>query len=343
MKFFLSLLLFVAFPLAASDRILLVASNNDFDLEELAQAHAIFMGNRFAVDVATPEGGQAQPKKYDERSPVIATFLSEHQGKLETTLAVGEVDTTRYAAMFIVGGSGAMFELPSHRALQRQIGAMADRGAVIGAVCHGPAALLDVVLANGRPLLAGRRVSGFTDEEEARFGGKVAATYPFSLEKELGARGAAIEKAPPMLVQVVRDGLLVTGQNPFSTSRSADEVIRALGRTPLPRSPDSVEATVLLIAELLREGDARQKLDANPAGYDPKLIATYGAMLAAGEAEPSDEDLRRGLLLLEVASRHFSHPRVESALERAHLRLAERKKSDHDPAKAAPPADRRRE
>lgn len=341
MKRILVLLLFVALPLTAGERVLLVASNDAFDLGELAQAHALFTFNDFAVDIATPSGGEARPKEYDDDSAVIETFLREHRGKLARTVAIAEVDTTRYAALFLVGGSGAMFEFPSHAALRQQLAAMADRGAVIGAVCHGPAALRDVTLADGRALVAGRRISAFTDEEEARFGGKVASTYPFALEQALRERGALFEEGPLMLVQVSRDGLLVTGQNPFSTPRAVDEVVRALGRTPKPRRIEREEATMLLIAELLRDAAARAKLDAAPGDYDPKLLAMYGAMLADGATD--DAELRRAVLLLDAAARHIDHPKVKSALDRARVRLGEREKNNHEPAEAARPADRRPE
>jgi putative intracellular protease/amidase len=314
--------------LTIPSRILLVASNDAFDLGELATAHAIFESNGFAVDIATPSGGAAKPKAYDDDAPPFAA-----KEKLVNTLTVADVDSSQYAAMFLVGGSGAMHEFPSHAALQKQIATMADRGAVIGAVCHGPAALRDVKLANGRHLVDGKRVSAFTEEEEARFGGETAKAYPFVLEQALRARGAIFEEAPLMLVQVSRDGMLVTGQNPFSTARAAEEVLRALGITPRPRTPARDEATMLLIAEMLADPNARQKLDAAPDRYDAKLLATYGSLLL-------DSDVRGAVTLLEAASRHVKHPKVESALARAHQLL---RKNNDDPSEAARPADRRPE
>lgn len=308
-------------------RVLLVASNNDFDLGELATAHAIFESNGLAVDIATPSGGVATPKKYDDDAPQFA------KEKLVSTLTIADVDTSRYAAMFLVGGSGAMHEFPSHAALQKQIATMADRGAAIGAVCHGPAALRDVQLANGKYLVDGKRVSAFTEEEEVRFGGETAKAYPFVLERVLRERGAIFEEAPLMLVQVSRDGFLVTGQNPFSTASAAEEVLRALGRTPVARTPARDEATMLLIAEMLADASAARKLDANPGQYDAKLLATYGSLLL-------DSNPRNALTLLEAASRHVKHPKVESALARAHQLL---QKNNDDSSEAARPADRRPE
>lgn len=343
MKIILVLALLSSFPLGASEpsRVLLVASNKGFDMGELAQAHQLFRHNGLLVDIATPAGGAAEAKEYDPDSNAVSAFVSEHAGKLLHTIAAGDVDGTRYAAMFIVGGSGAMHEFPSHGALQTLIAAMANRGAVIGAVCHGPAALRDVKLANGRYIVEGKRVSAFTEEEEASFGGKNAASYPFVLERALTERGARFEEAPVMLVQVARDGLLVTGQNPFSTEKTVDEVLRALGLTPKPRRPDRIERTLLLIADILRDADARKQLDVSPQDYDFKIVGRYGALLAdsvnAGE-------LRAGVTLMEAAVKHISNPKLNAALERAHLRLAANAKQQDDAStETATPAHRRPE
>lgn len=343
MKIILVLALLSSFPLGASEpsRVLLVASNKGFDMGELAQAHQLFRHNGLLVDIATPAGGAAEAKEYDPDSNAVSAFVSEHAGKLLHTIAAGDVDGTRYAAMFIVGGSGAMHEFPSHGALQTLIAAMANRGAVIGAVCHGPAALRDVKLANGRYIVEGKRVSAFTEEEEASFGGKNAASYPFVLERALKERGARFEEAPVMLVQVARDGLLVTGQNPFSTEKTVDEVLRALGLTPKPRRPDRIERTLLLIADILRDADARKQLDVSPQDYDFKIVGRYGALLAdsvnAGE-------LRAGVTLMEAAVKHISNPKLNAALERAHLRLAANAKQQDDAStETATPAHRRPE
>jgi hypothetical protein len=221
------------------------------------------------------------------------------------------------------------------------IARMANRGAVIGAVCHGPAALRDVRLANGRYLVEGKRVSAFTEEEEAIFGGKTAASYPFVLERALKERGARFEEAPVMLVHVSRDGLLVTGQNPFSTERAVDEVLQALGLTPKPRRPDRIERTLLLIAEILRDADARNQLDVSPQDYDFQVLGRYGSLLADSS---NAGELRAGVTLMEAAGKHISNPKLTTALERAHLRLAAnaKQKDDADP-KTATPAHRRPE
>jgi putative intracellular protease/amidase len=343
MKIILVLALLSSFPLAASEpsRVLLVAANKGFDMGELAQAHQLFRHNGLLVDIATPAGGAAEPKEYEPDAEAVTAFLEDHADALLHTIAVADVDDARYAAIFIVGGSGAMHEFPSHAALKTLIARMANRGAVIGAVCHGPAALRDVILATGRYLVDGKRVSAFTEEEEAIFGGKTAASYPFVLERALKERGARFEEAPVMLVHVSRDGLLVTGQNPFSTEKAVDEVLRALGLTPKPRRPDRIETTLLLIADILRDADAQKQLDVSPQDYDFRVLGRYGALLADSK---SDGELRAGVTLMEAAVKHISNPKLQAALERAHLRLAENAKQNDDAhSPTATPADRRPE
>lgn len=318
---------------AEPKRVLLVVGNGvprtdiGFDMGELAQAYAIFALNGFDTDIASPAGGAAHAKQHESSGP-IASFLADSQArrKLAQTLPVMDIDSARYDAVFVIGGSAAMFDFPDHEGLQRLLAAMHERGAVIGAVCHGPAALVNVKLANDRFLIEAKRVTGFTAEEEKHFGGDVADAYPFVLEQKLRERNATMEKAPIMMAHVSRDGLVVTGQNPFSTARAAEEVVRALGRAPAQRQPYRDEATVLLIADLLGDDEvavaARVRAVKTPSAYDPSLLAAYGSLLSRSADDAST--IRRGLVLLEIASRSFTHPKVVSASARAHVRLGER-------------------
>jgi putative intracellular protease/amidase len=99
----------------------------------------------------------------------------------------------------------------------------------VAAVCHGPAALVNAVLSDGRPLVKGRRLTAFTDEEERLV--KLDAVVPFLLETTLRERGARFERGPAWEPFTVRDGRLVTGQNPSSSAPAAREVMAATGRS----------------------------------------------------------------------------------------------------------------
>jgi putative intracellular protease/amidase len=135
------------------------------------------------------------------------------------TIPVAAAAAADYDAVFLAGGHGTMWDFPASADLAALVEAVHARGGVVGAVCHGPAGLPAAVL-------AGRTVAGFTDEEEAAVG--LSDVVPFSLQRRLTERGALVRTAPAFQAQVVRDGRLVTGQNPASAAGVADGVLQAL-------------------------------------------------------------------------------------------------------------------
>jgi putative intracellular protease/amidase len=342
MRLIVLLLLLVASPLLATQppQVLIVAANESFDLGELAVAHEVFERNGFSVEIGSPAGGAIRAKKAARASAAVDTFMASRARMLEATRPVGAVDAASYELVFLVGGSGAMLEFPAHEPLRRKIEEVAARGGVVAAVCHGAAALVDVRLANGRRLIDGKRVTSFTEEEESRFGGNAAASYPFVLEQALRARGASFAEAGVMLVHVVIDGKLVTGQNPFSTARAADEAVRATGRTPRSRTIPADEATMLLIDEISRDERQLERFHEASGRYDAQLLAIYGSLLA--ESARSHAEVKRAILLLEAGRRYIQHPRIDAALARARRLLEEFGADDHRRPDASP-ADRRRE
>ena len=155
---------------------------------------------------------------------------------------------------------------------------MPDNGAVVAAVCHGPAALVDVRLGDGSALVAGRHMTGFTNEEEALFGKKWAAEFPWLLEDALRARGALWSESPLMMPGLVVDGRLVTGQNPYSTPAVAEAIVRGLGRTPVARTLWRDEQSMALV-ERLRRGEldaATAALAQAPGQFHVELIGILG-------------------------------------------------------------------
>ncbi|KAF8058080.1 HSP31 [Scenedesmus sp. PABB004] len=120
-----------------------------------------------------------------------------------------------------------MYDLAVSEQLGDLLTQAAAAGKLIAAVCHGPAGLLPGKGPDGRPLVAGRRVTGFTDSEEAAVGKD--KIMPFSLEARLRDAGADFARAPDWAECVVRDGNLITGQNPGSAVGLARELLAALG------------------------------------------------------------------------------------------------------------------
>ncbi|WNH52232.1 type 1 glutamine amidotransferase domain-containing protein [Stenotrophomonas oahuensis] len=206
-----------------------------YEFDEVSQAWLIFKANGLAVEVASPQGGPVEADKYNPEEPFNTQLLTDQDamGKLANTRRIADLQASDYAAVYVVGGKGAMFDLPRHAPLQALITDAWQRGAVVAAVCHGPAALAPVRLADGTALVAGRKVTGFSNEEEALFGKKWAKEFPWLLEDALRERGGQWSEAPLMMPHVVTDGRLVTGQNPYSTPGVAEAIVRAMGRSPL--------------------------------------------------------------------------------------------------------------
>jgi putative intracellular protease/amidase len=200
-----------------------------FWLEELATPYAEFTKAGAQVDIASPLGGKApaDPKSEQESSEATRAFLADAgaKKKLANTLVLEKVKE-RYDAYFVVGGHGTMWDLATHAPLHSLLTTAYARGAVVSAVCHGPAALVGVKGPDGKPIVSGKRVAAFSNEEEKAV--KLDTVVPFPLETRLREQGARYESGPMWGSFVVRDGRLITGQNPASSAAAAREVITAL-------------------------------------------------------------------------------------------------------------------
>lgn len=119
-----------------------------------------------------------------------------------------------------------MWDLPKSARLANLLSTSWANGKVVAAVCHGPAGLVNVKDTNGQPLVAGRRVSAFTNSEEEKAG--LTQTVPFLLETRIRELGAKYERGDDFQSFAVRDGNLVTGQNPMSSGEVARLVLQAV-------------------------------------------------------------------------------------------------------------------
>lgn len=323
---------------AVPDKVLIVVSGEGrdqgktrpgYEFDELSQAWLIFRANGLKVDVASPQGGAVEADEYNAREPFNAALLGDAEAMrtLGATRSTRDVKAADYAAIYVVGGKGAMFDLPRDNALASLLAEAYMQGAVIGAVCHGPAALVDVKLGDGTMLVAGKAMTGFTNEEEAVFGKRWAKEFPWQLEDALRGRGARWQEAPLMMAKVVVDGRLVTGQNPYSTPGVADAIVRATGRTPVARSPWRDELTMAL-AGRARSGDVRGAADAlaqDRERYHVDLLGMLGYYQA--QAAGGDDDLRHALTLMQLAMPYMAQPQLKLGAAEAHLRLGEREQA----------------
>ncbi len=319
---------------AKADRVLLVVSGHGadagktrpgFEMDELSQAYAVFADNGLTVDIASPAGGVVVADGFDPKKPYNSRFIGDPaaQAKFASTLSLASARSERYAAVFIIGGKGAMFDLPVNIDLKTLLAQTYEAGGVIGAVCHGPAALMNVPLKDGKSLIAGRAVTGFSNEEELLFGKRWAAAFPVLLEDGLRGAGAQFSEAPMMLSHVVSDNRIVTGQNPYSTSDAAEAVVRAMGRKLAPREPFADERSIALIGRMLA-GDvagARQSLKTNAPQYDVPLIAAWG--LYRSKTPGADRMMIEGAITaMEVALPHYDEPQLVAAIAEARAKLA---------------------
>lgn len=229
-----------------------------YELTELSRAYYVFQANGYAVDIASPRGGEPPMKLDEDLDQADYAFLNDPdaQRMLKTTLRLSEIDASRYDAVYFVGGKGTMFDFPDNADIHRIVRTLHARGGVIGAVCHGPVALLNVRLDDGSRLLAGRRVAGFSNAEELFLIENARELFPYLLQDELRRAGAHYVEGPMYLDNTVVDGRLVTGQNPWSTWSVAESMVRALGHEPVSRTPTREEHAVRVLAAYHMEGDA---------------------------------------------------------------------------------------
>lgn len=195
-------------------------------LSEFGEAYIEFNKAGYDITVASPLGGKAP---VDDRSLAEETNqeILETEKYLEHTLKLTEMNSSDFDAIFLPGGHGTMFDLPGDTKLQELLKEFYEADKVVAAVCHGPAGLTGAVLSDGTPLVAGKKVTAFTDAEERETG--LDVYMPFLLETKLRELGAEFAAAANWSDHVVADGNLITGQNPQSTIQAAKEVIRKLG------------------------------------------------------------------------------------------------------------------
>ena len=192
-----------------------------YEFDELSKAYRVFKANGVNVIFASPKGGKPLADEFDKEKPYNQAFLEDTHAvtALSATYKISSIDDEDVDAIFVVGGKGPMFDLYQHAPLKKLIADVYENNAVVSAVCHGPAALVDVKLSNGQYLVADKRVNGFTNQEEQAFGKKWRPHFDFLLEDKLTERGAQFTQSGVMLSHVEKDGKVITGQNPFQPLR----------------------------------------------------------------------------------------------------------------------------
>lgn len=287
-----------------------------YDLEELAQAYLVLHDNGVELDIATPKGGPVLVKSNKDDLAYIQRFKSIALQQLQNTLPAGTVDTKNYRGVFIVGGAGAMFDLPTDKATQEMLTEFVAAQANIAAVCHGPAAIADITLASGKYFIDGKRVNGFTNTEEKAFSSEHIALFPFLVQDKLIQNGGRFVHNDPMLPFVAVDGNLITAQNPSSVPKAAEALLLKLGITPQQRDLFKDEATMLLVDKAKDTGTFTIDIAMaqHSEAYDVNYLALYGFYaypLASDHRKPRELDL-----MVTIAN-YFEHPAYESSMIKA--------------------------
>ncbi|MEV1146895.1 type 1 glutamine amidotransferase domain-containing protein [Micromonospora sp. NPDC049799] len=195
-----------------------------FYVGEAAEPWEVFRAAGWDVDLVSVAGGQPPLDGRDENDETQNDFLAT--AGVENTPKAAEVDPSGYDVVVFAGGHGTMWDFPDNPDLARIAASIYERGGVVAAVCHGPSALVNLKLSDGSHLVAGKRVAGFTNDEENAVG--LSDDVPFLLADKLTEAGATHVPAPNFTEQVVTDGRLVTGQNPQSARAMAEAVVKAV-------------------------------------------------------------------------------------------------------------------
>ncbi|MER7111556.1 type 1 glutamine amidotransferase domain-containing protein [Streptomyces sp. NPDC000229] len=214
----------VLFALTSNDQLGNTGRKTGFYVPEVAHPAQVFAQAGWDIAFVSVEGGPAPKDGVKEGDTVSAEFLDKYADALATTPTAQALKAEDYDAIYYAGGHGTMWDFPHATELAQLAADIYNRGGVVAAVCHGPAGLLPITLPDGRPLVDGKQVSTFTNEEEAAVG--LSDVVPFALETALIGKGAKITKTGNFAEHAVADGRLVTGQNPASAARVAELTIR---------------------------------------------------------------------------------------------------------------------
>ena len=224
----------VLFVLTSHDRLGDTGRETGYYFDEMAAPYWALSDAGHTVRFASIAGGKppvdaaSLPEDPDERPEPVTRFLADDDAMaaLQRSTPIADIDAAGYDAVFLPGGHGTVFDFPGNPDLASLIGAVYADGGVVGAVCHGPSGLVDAVKPDGTPLVADLRVAGFTDAEEEAVG--LTEVVPFLLESRLRKLGGRFEGVGNFEPHAVRDGRLVTGQNPASAGPVGALLVEAL-------------------------------------------------------------------------------------------------------------------
>ena len=218
--------------LTSHDRLGETGHKTGFWLEEFAAPYYSFKDAGAQLTLASPKGAQPpiDPKSDDESAQTDATRRfakdAEAQRELANTLPLKQVRAEDFDALFYPGGHGPLWDLAESADSIALIERFQALGKPVAAVCHAPGVLRHVRGSDGKPLVAGKRVTGFSNSEEEAV--QLTEVVPFLVEDMLKGNGGLYTRADDWQSHVEVDGLLITGQNPASSEACAEALLAQL-------------------------------------------------------------------------------------------------------------------
>lgn len=222
----------VLMVLTSHDKLGDTGRKTGFWLEELAAPYYTFKDAGAEIVLASPKGGNPplDPKSNEPDFQTVLTHRFEADAdamaQLATTVRLDSVSQADFDTVFYPGGHGPMWDLAEDKHSTALIESFLGAGKNVAFVCHAPGVLRHVKTPEGRPLVEGRKVTGFTNTEEEAVG--LTHVVPFLVEDELIAKGGIYSKGADWGSYVVTDGLLITGQNPGSSAAAAAQLLKQL-------------------------------------------------------------------------------------------------------------------
>tara|TARA_B100000809_G_C15140596_1_gene533038 strand:- start:1216 stop:1893 length:678 start_codon:yes stop_codon:yes gene_type:complete len=222
----------ILFVLTSHDKLGDTGNKTGFWVEEFANPYYTLLDKGATITIATPKGGAA-PIDPSSASPDAATEDTERfnkdtdaKFKIENTEVLGTINPDDFDAVFYPGGHGPLWDLANDTTSIALIEKFNAQEKPIAFVCHAPAALKGVKDSNGNPLVKGKRVTGFTNTEEAAV--QLTDIVPFLVEDMLNENGGIYSKKEDWAAYAIQDGHLITGQNPASSELVAEKLLESL-------------------------------------------------------------------------------------------------------------------
>ena len=222
----------ILFVLTSHDKLGDTGKKTGFWVEEFANPYYTLLDKGATITIATPKGGAA-PIDPSSDSPDASTEDTERfnkdavaKEKIANTKVLANMNPDDFDAVFYPGGHGPLWDLASDETSIALIEKFNSQAKPIAFVCHAPAALKNVKDEKGNPLVNGRKVTGFTNSEEAAVG--LTDIVPFLVEDMLSKNGGIFSKKDDWAAYAIQDGNLITGQNPASSELVAEKLLESL-------------------------------------------------------------------------------------------------------------------